>query len=147
MSSATPTDVCAHVCGVGENLRNALVLRHQSRPACVGASALRRIAAAAMRLGSYKFQVLSNFTPVGAIAIFGGAYFNDKWKSYLVPFAALFVSDMIINYLYFSKFVWYTSSLWMYASFFAMVFLGSLIKKANVGNVALDSLGGVLIHW
>lgn len=105
------------------------------------------IAAAAMRLVSYKYQVLSNFTPVGAIAIFGGTYFNDKWKAYLVPFAALFVSDLIINYMYFSKLVWYSSSLWMYASFFAMVFFGSLIKKVNFGTVVLASVGGILVHW
>lgn len=105
------------------------------------------IAAATMRFVSYKYQFLSNFTPVGAIAIFGGAYFNDKLKAYLVPFAALFISDLIINYLYFSKLVWYSSSLWMYASFFAMVFFGSLIKKVNFANIILASLGGVLIHW
>ncbi|OKS86183.1 DUF6580 family putative transport protein [Mucilaginibacter polytrichastri] len=116
------------------NIRNAVLI-------------LMIIAAAAMRLVSYKYQFLSNFTPVGAIAIFGGAYFNDKWKAYLVPFAALFVSDLVINYLYFSKLVWYTSSLWMYASFFAMVFFGSLIKKVNFSNVILASLGGVIIHW
>jgi hypothetical protein len=116
------------------NIRNAVLI-------------LMIIAAAAMRLVSYKYQALSNFTPVGAIAIFGGTYFNDKWKAYLVPFAALFVSDLIINYMYFSKLVWYSSSLWMYASFFAMVFLGSLIKKVNFGNVVLASVGGVVIHW
>lgn len=105
------------------------------------------IAAAAMRLVSYKYQFLSNFTPVGAIAIFGGTYFNDKWKAYLVPFAALFISDLIINYMYFSKLVWFSSALWMYASFFAMVFFGSLIKKVNFGNVVIASVGGVIIHW
>jgi len=43
------------------------------------------LAAAAMRLVSFKYPlVLSNFTPVGAIALFGGAYFTDKWKAYLV---------------------------------------------------------------
>jgi hypothetical protein len=116
------------------NIRNAVLI-------------LMIIAAAAMRLVSYKYQFLSNFTPVGAIAIFGGTYFNDKWKAYLVPFAALFVSDLIINYMYFSKLVWYSSSLWMYASFFAMVFFGSLIKKVNFGNVVMASVGGVIIHW
>lgn len=106
------------------------------------------VAAAAMRLVSYKYQFLSNFTPVGAMALFGGVYFNDKWKAYLVPFAALFVSDAIINYLYTSKLVlWYSGSIWVYLSFFAMVFLGSLIKKVNVGNVVLASLAGVAIHW
>ncbi|NCD71814.1 DUF6580 family putative transport protein [Mucilaginibacter agri] len=106
------------------------------------------VAAAAMRLVSYKFPVLSNFTPVGAIALFGGVYFNDKWKAYLVPFAALFVSDVIINYLYTSQLlVWYSGAIWMYISFFAIVFLGSLIKKVSVGNIVLASLAGVAIHW
>ncbi|MCJ8209691.1 hypothetical protein MUY27_08220 [Mucilaginibacter sp. RS28] len=106
------------------------------------------VAAAAMRLVSYKFPALSNFTPVGAIAVFGGVYFNDKWKAYLVPFAALFVSDIVINYLYTSKLVlWYSSSIWMYLSFFAMVFFGSLIKKVNILNVFLASVGGVVVHW
>lgn len=105
------------------------------------------IAAMAMRFVTYKYQVLSNFTPVGAIAIFGGVYFRDKWKAYLVPFAALLVSDLVLNYQYFSKLVFYPGALWMYASFFAMVFLGSQIKKVNVLNVLLASLGGVVIHW
>lgn len=117
------------------NIRNAVLI-------------LMIIAAAAMRLVSYKFPVLSNFTPVGAIAIFGGAYFTDKWKAYFVPFAALFLSDVIINYLYTSKLIFgYSSSVWVYLSFFIMVFFGSLIKKVNVGNVILASIAGVIVHW
>lgn len=117
------------------NIRNAVLI-------------LMIVAAAVMRLVSYKFQFLSNFTPVGAIALFGGVYFNDKWKAYLVPFAALFVSDVIINYLYTSKLlVWYSGAIWMYVSFFAIVFLGSFIKKVSVGNIVLASLAGVVIHW
>ena len=56
------------------------------------------VAAAAFRLVSYKYPyVLSNFTPVGAIALFGGAYFTDKWKAYLVPLVTLFLSDMVLD--------------------------------------------------
>ncbi|MBL4676497.1 MAG: hypothetical protein JKY70_09885 [Mucilaginibacter sp.] len=105
-------------------------------------------AAAAMRLVSFKFPVLSNFTPVGAIALFGGAYFSEKWKAYLVPVAALLISDIFINHLYTSKWVLFNiDSIWMYLCFAAMVFIGTLIKKVNVANVALGSLAGVLIHW
>jgi hypothetical protein len=105
--------------------------------------------AAAMRLVSYKYQsTLSNFTPVGAIALFGGAYFSDKWKAYLVVLLTLFVSDIAINYLYTSKLVlWYGGSFWVYLTFAIMVFIGSLIKKVNPLNVALASLAGVAIHW
>jgi hypothetical protein len=62
------------------------------------------IAAGAFRLVSYKYPyVLSNFNPVGAIALFGGAYFTDKWKAYLVPLLALFVSDLFLNHFYSGK--------------------------------------------
>jgi len=107
------------------------------------------VAAAAMRLVSYKFPyILSNFTPVGAIALFGGAYFTDKWKAYLVVLLTLFASDILINYLYTSKWVlWYGGSFGVYLAFALMVLVGSFIKKANVANVGLASLVAVCIHW
>jgi hypothetical protein len=107
------------------------------------------VAAAAMRFVSYKFPyVLSNFTPVGAIALFGGAYFTDKWKAYLVVLVTLFASDLLINYLYTSKWVlWYSGSFWVYLTFVIMVFIGSFIKKADMVNVALSSLASVGVHW
>jgi hypothetical protein len=107
------------------------------------------VAAGAFRLVSYKYPyVLSNFTPVGAIALFGGAYFTDKWKAYLVPLLTLFLSDIALNYLYTSKLVlFYSGSIWLYLCFTIMVFVGSLIKKATVVNVLLASLVSVAIHW
>jgi len=38
-----------------------------------------------------------NFTPVGAMCLFGGAYFVRKWQAFLVPLAALFVSDLVLG--------------------------------------------------
>jgi hypothetical protein len=106
------------------------------------------VAATAMRFVSYKFPLLSNFTPVGAIALFGGAYFTDKWKAYLVPLTALFVSDIFINYLYTSKWVlMYSSSIWLYLCFALMVLLGTFISKVNILTVTAASFAGVLVHW
>jgi hypothetical protein len=106
------------------------------------------VAATAMRFVSYKYPALSNFTPVGAIALFGGVYFSDKWKAYLVPLVALFVSDIFINYLYTAKWVlYYSGSIWVYLCFALMVLIGTFIKKVNVLNVALGSIAGVAVHW
>ncbi len=107
------------------------------------------LAAGAFRFVSYKYPyVLSNFTPVGAIALFGGAYFTSKWKAFLVPLLTLFASDILINYLYTSKWVlWYNSSIWVYLCFALIVFVGTLIKNANVLNVFLASMVAVVIHW
>jgi len=90
----------------------------------------------------------SNFTPVGAMALFGGAYFSDKWKAFLVPLLTLFISDIALDYLYFGKFMlFYSGALPVYIAFALMVLIGTYIKKVNVTNVVLGSLGAVLVHW
>lgn len=38
-----------------------------------------------------------NFTPVGALAIFGGACFADRRLAFALPLAVLFVSDLFIG--------------------------------------------------
>lgn len=107
------------------------------------------VAAVAFRLVSYKYPyVLSNFNPVGAIALFGGAYFTDKWKAYLVPLLVLFVSDIFLNHFYSGKWeLMDQSSVMVYVFFIVMVFIGTLIKKANVLNIFAVSLLGVVLHW
>lgn len=105
------------------------------------------ITAIAMRLVNTQVPALSNFTPVGAVALFGGAYFTDKWKAYLLPLVALIISDVFINYIYTSSFTFYSNSLWLYGCFMLMVFVGTFIKKVNIGNVALASVIAVVIHW
>lgn len=108
------------------------------------------IASVAMRLLTFKFQWLSNFTPLGAIALFGGAYFTDKWKAYAVVLVSIFLSNIPINYLYSPTgqiTLFSSSDIYMYGCFALMIFVGSLIKKVNVLNVALAGIVSVLIHW
>ena len=38
-----------------------------------------------------------NFTPVEAIALFGGAYFSDSRLAFIVPLAAMFLDDLVIG--------------------------------------------------
>ena len=51
------------------------------------------IAAAASRLLPHP----PNVTPIAAMALFGGAYFADKRLAFVVPFAALFLSDLMLG--------------------------------------------------
>src|SRR4051812_25592661 len=79
------------------------------------------VVAAIFRLLAFKYTALSNFNPVGAIALFGGAYFADKWKGYLAVMLTLFTTDIILNYLYTSKFVvGYDGIIGVYLSFAIM---------------------------
>ena len=89
-----------------------------------------------------------NFTPVGAIALFGGTYFNNRLKAYLVPLSILFISDIFINHAYTGTWtLFYGGFPTVYLCFAIMVFIGSLVKKVNVGSVFLASVAGVFIHW
>lgn len=91
---------------------------------------------------------ISNFTPVGAVALFGGTYFTDKWKAYLVPLCTLFISDLLLNYLYSSRIVIdYSATVWVYLSFAIIVFIGTRIKKVNFLTVGAASVLSVVIFW
>ncbi len=74
-----------------------------------------------------------NFTAVGAVALFGGAYFTKKWLAFVVPLAALFLTDLIIGFY---------SQMWVvYLSFILIVVIGMSLQGAKKpGKVILASV-------
>lgn len=90
-----------------------------------------------------------NFAPIGAMALFGGAYFGKKWQSFLVPLAALFISDLVMNVAFYQQFVlFHDMVLWVYGAFALNVIIGSLlIKKVNVKNIATASVTASVLFF
>ncbi|PCJ79638.1 MAG: hypothetical protein COA57_15550 [Flavobacteriales bacterium] len=96
-------------------------------------------------------EEFANFTPIGAMALFGGAYFTKNWKALLVPLLALLASDVIIQQMVYGgeygAFLykgWYV----VYGVFLLIVLFGNrLIKKVNVKNVLLGAVSASLAHW
>lgn len=89
------------------------------------------IAAALTRALPYLIPHIWNFTAVGALAIFAGAQFSDKRLAFVMPVAAMAISDLFIGNGF---------SLLVYTGFIAMVACGFLIRnKVNVTNVVLAS--------
>lgn len=81
-----------------------------------------------------------NFTPVAAIALFGGAHFSKRWLAFLVPLLALFVSDLIIGF--------HSFMLPVYLSFGLVVLLGGLLKgRIRPVTVVAGSLGASLLFF
>jgi hypothetical protein len=81
-----------------------------------------------------------NFTPVAAIALFGGAHFSKRWLAFLVPLLALFVSDLIIGF--------HSFMLPVYLSFGLVVLMGGLLKgRIRPGTVIAGSLGASLLFF
>ena len=72
-----------------------------------------------------------NFSPVTAIALFGGLNFNDKRIAFSVPLLILFLSDLIIGISLINLFV--------YLGFVSVVLLGSKIKSIKFGNILIAS--------
>ena len=62
-----------------------------------------------------------NVSPVAAMALFGGAYFSDKRMAFIVPFVALFLSDLIIGL--------HDSMIFVYAGFSLTVIIGFWLKS------------------
>ncbi len=43
------------------------------------------------------FPHFNNFTPIAAMALFGGVYFSDKRLAFIVPLLAMILSDVILE--------------------------------------------------
>ncbi len=74
-----------------------------------------------------------NFTPIGAMALFGGAQFASKRAAFVLPLAALFLGDLVLGLHRLMPFV--------YGCFALTVCLGFwLRRRPGAGRVALASL-------
>ncbi len=88
-----------------------------------------------------------NVTPVGAMALFGGAYLGDRKLALIVTLAALWLSDLLLNNLvygaYFDGFAWtYQDAFWTYGAFALVVLLGDAVlhRRKTVVRVAACSV-------
>jgi hypothetical protein len=90
------------------------------------------------------------YTPVGAICLFAGAYFNRKWWAYILPLVLLFVSDLVINgYIYEGKYgLIYDGWYYTYAVMAGIILIGSfLFRKVSVKNILVSSVASTLLFW
>jgi hypothetical protein len=81
------------------------------------------------------FTPIPNFTPIAAIALFGGAYFSRKSVAFLIPLAALAITNFFLPV--FDLF----TTIAVYASFIFAGVIGLWIgKKVSISRV----IGGAL---
>jgi hypothetical protein len=112
------------------------------------------VAMAILRIASFSgWGPLTVFTPIGAMALFGGAYFNGNVKPFAFPLLTLFISDVIVMLTFFadSEFrtgILYSGWVWTYGAFALMAIAGKLIiRDINVKNIAIAVVVSTLIHW
>ncbi len=95
---------------------------------------------------------IPNFTPIGAIALFGGAYLKNKYHAFLIPIASLWLSDLILNnfiFTFYSDFTWfYPGFLWQYISFTLIIVLGYFfLKKINFKSVFITAASSSILFF
>src|SRR4030042_5385227 len=82
-----------------------------------------------------------NFTPIAAMALFGGVYLNRKY-ALLVPIVAMLVSDLFIGF--YSPIVMFS----VYGSFVLTGLIGlGLSKRKSPTNVIFAAIGSSLLFF
>ena len=95
-------------------------------------------------------SIFPNFTAIGAIALFGSNYFKGIYR-WVVPFGALWVSDLLLNNLvyaaYFDSFQWFGDR-WVYLSFFLAIVIGIVVmKRPSWTRLFLSAVGAGVIFY
>ncbi len=101
------------------------------------------LAAALSRLAFYPL----NFSPVIAMALFAGAVIKDKKLAFLLPLAAMFLSDVLFEVTNIAPGFWGWGQLIGYGIFALITVLGFSLKKINVFKVAGFSIASSLIFF
>lgn len=96
---------------------------------------------------------LPNFTAVGAMALFGSAYFSKKYLAIFAPILALWLSDLAINNIVYAEFnesfVWFQSyQLYTFIPIVLITILGFvLFKKVSAAKILTGSVASSLIFF
>ncbi len=99
--------------------------------------------AALMRLAPHPW----NFTPVAAMALFGGAALRRPLFAFGVPLLALLVSDFALNFWHVGQAL-VPPDPWVYGSFILIGLLGYTVgRQARVATLATASLSGSVLFF
>jgi hypothetical protein len=96
---------------------------------------------------------MPNFSPLGAMSLFGAAYFSKKWQAFLIPIAATWISDLfIINVLYSQYYpsftFFYEGFYWQYGCYLLITFVAFFIlKKVTPSRILLGALTSTMLFF
>ncbi|AOV17627.1 hypothetical protein BJI67_11650 [Acidihalobacter aeolianus] len=81
-----------------------------------------------------------NFTPVVALALFAGAYVEDRRLAFVVPLAALLLSDWVLGF--------YPGMVFVYSGFAVSVLIGfALRRRRGLRRIAAGTLAGAIAFF
>ncbi len=81
-----------------------------------------------------------NFSPVAALALFGGAAIADKRPAFVLPLAAMFLSDLILGFSPLTPVI--------YGCLALIVCLGFWVKRSqSPGRIGLAAVAGAILFF
>jgi hypothetical protein len=81
-----------------------------------------------------------NFTPIAGMALLGGTYFSNKKTAFIIPFTAMFLSDIFLGF---------HSNMWgVYLSFGIIVMIGfSFLHSKKISHVFLATVTSSVLFF
>ncbi|GGK19774.1 hypothetical protein GCM10007962_12350 [Yeosuana aromativorans] len=71
------------------------------------------------------------------MALFSGVYFTNKKYAFIIPMAAMFLSDLVLGFS--------SISLFVYAAFILVGYIGIASKKMSIKTILLSSISFFVI--
>lgn len=92
------------------------------------------------------FPHIPNFTPITAMALFGGVYFKDKPAAFLVPLTAMFISDCVLEFL--THWGFHNTIIYVYVSIALVTLIGMYVRRnVNVQSVLVGSVSSSVLFF
>ncbi|HLC83040.1 MAG TPA: DUF6580 family putative transport protein [Bacteroidia bacterium] len=92
------------------------------------------------------FPHFDNFTPIAAMALFGGVYFSDKRLAFIVPLVAMIISDVILELT--TGWGFHNTIVYVYVAFILTAAIGLIVRKnTNVQTVLGASVISSLLFF
>lgn len=73
------------------------------------------------------FPHIDNFTPIGAMALFGGTYIANRNQAFLIPMGAMLFSDILLQLLTGNGF--HNTMIFVYGAFALITSIGFILQK------------------
>ncbi|MEY4927164.1 MAG: hypothetical protein RI894_1600 [Bacteroidota bacterium] len=97
---------------------------------------------------------LWNFAPMGAVALFGAAHFEQKRYAFVIPLLAVWLSDLFLNNViyqeYYPTFTWFGQGIgYLYGAYALIALLGLQLfrKKVNAPLVFGGAIGSSVLFF
>jgi hypothetical protein len=89
-----------------------------------------------------------NFSPIGAMALFGGCYIVNKRLAFLLPISAMLISDTLLELIKGKGAGFHPILLWVYLSFAVITCIGFYLRgRAQRQTIMVASLVGSVLFF